>query len=125
MDIVEKRCDFKIRTAHKERTCGQVVPNNDPTEFALAPDSYSADLCTEHRQTLSDLLAPFVEVGRRSRAIASVNTRGRKVLRGNGGKTFTTKDVREWLVAQGREVSSSGRVPNVDIDEFLSLRGNR
>ena len=125
MDIVEKRCDFKMRTGRMERTCGQAVPDNEPTEFALAPDSYSADLCSEHRQTLSDVLSPFIEVGRRSRAIASVNSRGRKVLRGKGGKTFTTRDVREWLQEQGRDVPPTGRVPNVDIEEFMNLRGGR
>ena len=125
MDIIEKRCDFKIRTTRKEVACGQVVPGNDETEFALAPDSYSADLCSEHRQTLAEALAPFVEVGRRSRAIASVNSRGRKVLRGVGGLTFTTQDVREWLRAQGREVPPTGRVPNADIQEFMNLKGRR
>ena len=97
MDIVRKTCDYPKRGNH----CGQPVPDNLSTEFALAPDSYAADLCEEHRQALAKALGPFVEVARRSRAIAAVNTRGRKVLRGKGGKTFTTKDVRQWLIEQG------------------------
>lgn len=125
MDIIEKRCDFKIRTANKEHPCGQVVPDNEPTEFALAPDSYSADLCSEHRQTLEESLAQFIEVGRKSRAIASVNSRGRKVLRGVGGLTFTSKDVREWLQEQGREVPPMGRIPNAYIQEYMNLKGRR
>jgi len=125
MDVIEKVCDFKMRTGRNDHTCGQPVPDNDPTEFALAPDSYSADLCKEHRQTLADALAPFVEVGRRSRTIASVNSRGRKVLRGVGGISFTTKDVREWLQEQGRPVPPTGRVPNADIQEFMNLKGRR
>jgi len=125
MDVVEKHCDFKIRAARNERTCGKVVPDNEATEFALAPDSYSADLCGEHRQTLAGALAPFIEVGRRSRAIASVNSRGRKVLRGVGGKTFTSQDVREWMREQGREVGAGGRLPNAVIQEFKNLKGVR
>lgn len=125
MDVVEKRCDFKIRTGHSERACGKVVPDNGVTEFALAPDSYSADLCEEHRQTLSDALAPFVEVGRRSRAITAVNSHGRMVLRGVGGRTFTSQDVRKWMQEQGREVSSGGRLPNAVIQEFKSIKGLR
>lgn len=125
MDVVEKRCDFKIRTANQVHPCGEVVPDNVVTEFAIAPDSYSADLCIEHRQTLADAMAPFIEVGRRSRAIASVNSLGRKVLRGAGGRSFTTKDVREWLKEQGREVPQGGRLPNAVIEEFMLRKGSR
>ena len=125
MDIIEKRCDFKIRTARNEEACGQVVPGNDETEFALAPNSYSADLCGEHRQMLEDALAQFIEVGRRNRAITALNSRGRMVLRGSGGRTFTSQDVRKWLREQGREVSPGGRLPNAVIQEFMSLKGRR
>jgi len=124
MDVVEKHCDFQIRTRGDRRSCGQIVPDNVPTEFALAPESYLADLCGEHRQTLAGVLAPFIDIARKSRAIAAVNGRGRKVIRGKGGKTFTTRDVREWLIAQGKEVAPSGRVPNADIEEFMNLKGN-
>jgi len=123
MDIIEKRCDFKVSADPKEQACGKPVPDNEETEFALAPGSYSVDLCEEHRQMLADALAQFVEIGRPSRAITSVNSLGRKVLRGTGGLTFTSRDVRAWLLEQGREVPRSGRIPNVDIQEFRRVKG--
>jgi len=116
VDIVRKTCDYRKRGT----PCGKPVPDNLSTEFALAPDSYAADLCVEHRQVLAKAFAPFVEISRRSRAIASVNTRGRKVLRGKGGKTFTTKDVRLWLVEQGRDVPEGGRLPNSEIERYMA-----
>ena len=119
--IIEKRCDFKT----DYEACGKIVPNNLATEFAVAPDSWAGDLCAEHRKALIDALAPYVAISRRSRAIAAVNGRGRKVLRGKGGKAFTTSDVRAWMQEQGKPVSTGGRVPNAAIEEFIQAHAQR
>jgi len=47
------------------------------------------------------------------------------VLRGTGGRSFTSQDVRKWMKEQGREVSSGGRLPNAVIQEFMALKGRR
>ena len=119
MDIISKTCDYRKRGT----ACGQPVPGDLSTEFALAPNSYAGDLCVEHKEALSDALAPFIEIARPGRAISAVNSRGRKLLRGKGGKTFTTRDVRAWLVEQGKEVSEGGRLPNADIELYMTRHG--
>jgi hypothetical protein len=38
-------------------------------------------------------------------------------MKGKKG-AFTTKDVREWLQAQGRDVAPSGRLPEAVLKEY-------
>jgi hypothetical protein len=85
----------------------------------VGQEAHEADLCRKHKDYLAEVLTPFVAISRRSRAITSVNARGRKVLRGKGGRTFTTSDVREWLRLQGENVPDTGRIPNADIEKFM------
>jgi hypothetical protein len=108
------RCDHPIGT--KGNKCGEVVEDEAPFPFGLENISYEADLCEKHRDEMRRVMAKYIEIGRPMRA--KTGNKVRAALKGRGGSTFTTKDVREWAQAQGREVPSSGRLPNDLIKEY-------
>src|SRR6059058_1140286 len=116
----ERTCDMP--TGSKGNRCAQRVPNDEPFTFGFGGAEYEADLCEKHQNAFATAVKDFTalatesEGGTNSRATKNSGS-VRKVLKGKGG-VFTTKDVREWLAAQGREVAPSGRLPNTLIEEY-------
>lgn len=118
MQEVVRKCDATVgKNANK---CGERVPNDKPLTFAVEGVHYEADLCDKHRAAFLDSVAPYTDLAR------PVSTRSgsavRAVLKGKRG-VFTTKDVRQWLKEQGRDVSPSGRLPNEFIEEYKAAHG--
>lgn len=112
---IVRKCDREI--GKKGNRCGQRVPEDKPYPFTVEGVNYEADLCERHQRELADCLAPFVAI---SRPVSSrTGTAVRKALKGKSG-VFTTKDVRNWLREQGREVAPSGRLPNELIQEYVA-----
>lgn len=101
--------------------CGERIPNDAPQVFGLDGKQYEGDFCTKHQEDLRASMAPFVAVSRDTRSRAAQTVRA--ALKGKKG-TFTTKDVRKWLEEQGRDVASSGRLPNELIDEYRAAHAN-
>ena len=112
MQEVIHRCDYPVRGAQ----CGDAVPDNKPTTFALEAVSYEMDLCAKHKEQFESALKPYLTIAEPLKARAGKAVR--QALKGRGGATFTTKDVRRWLQEQGREVSPTGRIPNAQIEEY-------
>ncbi|MFF1701216.1 histone-like nucleoid-structuring protein Lsr2 [Streptomyces sp. NPDC058252] len=115
-DVVKKACDVKIRRGSKKVACGKDVPNNEPTSVTIGTTKYVMDLCEEHQGALMSALEPYTSV-----ASDVLQRRGnvvRKAIQGKRG-AFTTKDVRNWLKQQGREVTETGRLPNDLIQEYV------
>lgn len=115
---VIRRCDFRIGSGRKKTVCGKRVENDTPTEFTVGGSTYEVDLCSMHEKELVRTFQPFVEIAKRTRTVARTNARGRKVMRTNSGKVFTTREVRTWLEKRGEEVAPSGRIPNSIIEEY-------
>jgi hypothetical protein len=113
---VDKFCDFKVKRGRKTETCGQDVPKNEATAITYGTTRYFMDLCEEHQQLLLDSLNPFTSIAHNTEK--RVGTQVLKAIRGKGGQTFTAADVRAWLKDQGREISSTGRIPTDLIKEF-------
>lgn len=113
MQEVVHKCDRKIGT--KGNRCGQRVPNDEPTRFSFNGVEYEVDLCEKHQADLADALDPYISAGEPT--TTRTGTAIRRAMRGKKG-AFTTKDVREWLQAQGRDVPPSGRLANALIEEY-------
>lgn len=112
---IVRKCDKPI--GKKGNKCGERVPDDTPYTYTLEGVNYEADLCERHIGDLRGCMAPFVAV---SRPVSSRSgTTVRKALRGKQG-VFTTKDVRNWLREQGRDVAPSGRLPNELIEEYVA-----
>jgi len=119
MQEVVRRCDRLIGT--KGNRCGERVPNDEPTRFVIDGVGYEADLCEKHHEDFNRAVASFLHIAEPTTARAG--NAMRKAMRGKKG-AFTTKDVREWAAAQGRDVPASGRLPNAMIEEYKqSQRG--
>lgn len=107
-----RKCDFPVGRGQ----CKQRVTGDVPSRFCLADVEYHADLCDKHYRALEDALAPFVNIAQPS--TTRVGKAVRRAMRGKRGDTFTTKDVREWLIAQGREVAPTGKISDRLMREF-------
>lgn len=128
VEEVIKRCDFPVGRGRNQRPHGEVVESGESTKFRVGGRDYEADLCDAHRNALSEAVAPFIAVSRRSGTTLPRNARGRAVMRAKGGLLFTTKDVRSWLekeaeAGRGDPPSPSGRVPNADIERYKAAHG--
>lgn len=113
MEEVVRRCDRLIGT--KGKRCEERIPDDEPTNFTFRDVGYKADLCAKHQEDFEKAISSFLHIAEPTTARAG--TAMRKAMRGKKG-AFTTKEVREWAQAQGRDVSSSGRLPNAMIEEF-------
>ncbi len=111
MQEVIHRCDFEV----KGQACGNTVPDNKPTTFSVDAVSYEMDLCEKHKKEFLGVMQAYLTIAEPTTARAGKAVR--QALKGKKG-TFTTKDVRKWLLEQGREVSPTGRIPNALIEEY-------
>ncbi|UIP58287.1 histone-like nucleoid-structuring protein Lsr2 [Agromyces marinus] len=75
--------------------------------FALDGDQYAIDLSDENIAKLGAALAPFIGAARKTAARGG----GPRRRSSGGGAGSETKDAREWLRANGHEVSDRGRIP--------------
>jgi hypothetical protein len=116
-DRLSKFCDFKVKRGRKESTCGQPVPNDEPTYLTYGTTRFGMDLCEEHVGKLEDAIGPFTSIA--SDAQKRTGHAVRKAIAGKGGKAFTAADVRQWFQEQGRDISSTGRLPEHVIREYM------
>jgi hypothetical protein len=120
-DIISKACDFKVLRRKKTEACGLPVPNNEPTPVTVGTTRYLMDLCAKHQESLIAALQPYTSIA--SDTQQRNGTAVRKAIQGADGRPFTTKDVRLWLQAQGREVPEAGRLPQALLVEYQEAHG--
>lgn len=116
MQEVIRRCDLLVNG----KRCGERVPDDSPTSFAVNSTTYEMDLCATHYQDFYEALEPYLGVAEPTKTRA-----GRAVRRAIRGQTgaFTTKDVRQWLQEQGRDVSPTGKIANALVEEYKVAHG--
>ncbi|MGR2753798.1 histone-like nucleoid-structuring protein Lsr2 [Agromyces arachidis] len=76
--------------------------------FSINGEGYAIDLSSANAEKFDAALAPFVDAARRT---SSGRAGGGSRRRGGGGGGSDTKDAREWLRANGHQVSDRGRIP--------------
>ncbi|KZE94504.1 Nucleoid-associated protein Lsr2 [Agromyces sp. NDB4Y10] len=76
--------------------------------FSINGDGYAIDLSSANAEKFEAALAPFVDAARRT---SSGRGGGSARRRSGGGAAGDTKDAREWLRANGHQVSDRGRIP--------------
>lgn len=76
--------------------------------FSINGDGYAIDLSSANAEKFEAALAPFVDAARRT---SSGRGGGSARRRSGGGAAGDTKEAREWLRANGHQVSDRGRIP--------------
>jgi hypothetical protein len=88
---------------------------DETVTFALDGVAFEIDLKSQNADKLRELLAPFVEKGRKqSGRLSSVRGRGRNAAAGRpaSGGTQDTAKIRAWAKENGFTVNDRGRVPS-------------
>lgn len=81
--------------------------------FALDGVAYEIDLNNENADRLRELLAPYVDKGRKqSGKLSSRSGRGRGAARSTAAAAQDTARIRSWAKEHGFAVSDRGRVPS-------------
>ena len=88
--------------------------------FSIDGKSYEIDLSEKHAAELRDAFAPFVGSARRAGG-SPVSTRLKAFAR-SGRSREETAAIREWANANGREVSTRGRIPSNVIEAYENRR---
>lgn len=81
--------------------------------FAFDGKDYAIDLSDENAETFRQVIAPYIEAGRRVTGTRTKTTRTRSTS-GN------TKAVRQWARANGYDVSDRGRIPANVMDAYTA-----
>lgn len=76
--------------------------------FGFDGKDYSIDLSDENAETFRQVIAPYIEAGRR---VTGTRTRTRTRTTRARSTSGNTKAVREWARANGYDVSDRGRIP--------------
>lgn len=121
MEEVVRRCDRLIGT--KGKRCLERIPDDTPTSFTYEGVTYKADLCAKHQADFLRSIEDFLHI---AEPVSARNGGAiRKAMRGKkSGDPYTTKDVREWLKAQGRsDIPPSGRLPKSAFEEYEAAHG--
>lgn len=91
------------------------APGALTTQFRLDGVDYEIDLVDDTE--LRDMLAPWIEKGRR------VNGSGAAVLRNNNGQyRHDMHRVRQWARANGFAIPSRGKMPRATIEAYDAAR---
>lgn len=118
MKVVTRTCDYPVSV---ER-CGR--PVEEPTRWALNNEGWEADLCLKHRAAFERAASGITDIAREVTGPGRT-VRGRKVYKGKDGRTWTMREARTWLLEQGYDVASSGRIDPDLIEVFLRENGLR
>ncbi|MBK0419254.1 Lsr2 family protein [Leucobacter sp. CSA1] len=99
----------------------EIGPDEGETvRFALDGVRYEIDLTNEHAAELRDALRAYVQKGRRSTG----GGRGARASKPNASRSGSDLSaIREWLRAQGHEVSDRGRIPARLVAEYEAANG--
>ncbi|WP_354641208.1 histone-like nucleoid-structuring protein Lsr2 [Kitasatospora camelliae] len=90
---------------------------DETVTFALDGVAYEIDLKSDNAEKLRDLLAPYVEKGRKQSGRLAAPRRsgstggGRGAGRASAGQPDTAK-IRNWAKENGYQVNDRGRVPS-------------
>lgn len=96
--------------ARTDAHCGAPGDCANPGDYHVTAivgnTSYAADLCTQHLKEIQGKLATlgFIAVSQ------SVGRKRRNAYVGASGVPFSTREARDWLVAQGYTVQGKGRL---------------
>ncbi|GAA2745112.1 MULTISPECIES: histone-like nucleoid-structuring protein Lsr2 [Kitasatospora] len=87
---------------------------DETVTFALDGVAYEIDLKSDNAEKLRELLAPYVDKGRKQsgRLTAPRRSSGRTAGRAAAAGQPDTAKIREWAKEQGMPVNDRGRVPS-------------
>lgn len=85
--------------------------------FSLDGAQYEIELNAAHAMELRDVLAPYVEAGRK------VPRRTRRSRGKAAAKGIKSNEVRDWAKTNGVEIRNRGRVPANVVTKFLAASG--
>lgn len=86
----------------------ELEPTDATVRFAVDGTSYEVDLTADEQATFRELLAPYIDVARKS---GRTNGRRRSTPAPAATPEASPREIREWAVANGYEVPARGRIP--------------
>lgn len=86
----------------------------DTINFSLDGVSYAIDLSDDNINKFRSAIEPYVNAARKADAAPRANSRASR----NPANKKDLGVIRDWLRAQGHEVSSRGRIPQTLIAEY-------
>ena len=92
-------------------------------KFGLEGKSYEIDLSPKHEEELRNALKKFIEAASPVVPYASATATRRKY--GTGPVRRDTKHIREWLRANGTEISDRGRIPKEQMARYEAANPGR
>src|SRR5512135_763461 len=96
-------------------------PAVETVRFGYAGRDYEIDLSEEHAAELDELLAPYIEHGRRANG-AKPSRRARPAEGQRRRRSEEVRAIRKWAREQGLQVSDRGRVPADVIAKYDAAR---
>lgn len=85
----------------------------ETVSFAIDGKAYEIDLSEKNADKLRTALHPFMDKGRRLKAI-----RGGKASARNTGSRERSAEIREWAKSAGIKVNDRGRIPANVIEQY-------
>jgi hypothetical protein len=114
--VVEVACDL----------CGADAASGADTQFAFEGQSFSIDLCAEHRDELGQALEPYVSAAapqaKRGRHRVANPSRPAAPRAAGRRDPAQTGAIREWARANGFTVSDRGRIPQ-EVENAYNAKG--
>lgn len=87
----------------------------ETVEFGVHGSIYEIDLSRANATKLREIIAPFVQAGRK---VSAKHTRVGK----RGARSISTRErsgeIRAWAKAAGKPVNERGRIPKAIVDEY-------
>lgn len=90
------------------------VGEGETVHFSLNGTAYEIDLTNSHAEELRDVLAPYIEAGRRASASGTRAVAPRR----RPSRNSETGAIRAWAKDQGLKVSERGRIPADIVDAY-------
>lgn len=94
----------------------------ETVEFGLAGVDYSIDLSEANANELRDILAVYVENGRRTGGRAKRSTTG-KASSGATADREQNQAIRSWAKENGYELADRGRIPGHVVEAYHAQAG--
>jgi len=112
----------KVVTTLVDDLDGTVIEEGggETLRFAIDGASYEIDLTKDNAQRLRDALAPYVDVARGFGSASA--SRGRAQAPSSNNSKEELSAARQWLRAEGHNVSDRGRIQNDLLELFRNAK---
>ena len=88
--------------------------DNATLQFGLEGSTYEIDLSAKEQKALRDVLAPYIEAGRK------VGSTRRRSSAKSQSQAASPKEIRAWAIENGHDIPARGRIPAAAAEAYLA-----